>query len=56
MREIIGDILKNITSPKFIENKECMQTLGETLKYLLTAYIHELDDNSYIIHSILNCS
>ena len=33
-----------------------LQTLGELIKYLLTAIIHEKDVNFKVIHAILNVS
>lgn len=56
LRDAVGDLLRTINSPKLIENSEALKTLGEILKYLLTAYVHEKDENYKIIHSILHCS
>lgn len=39
-----------------IENVEALKTLGEILKYMLTAYVHEKDDNYKVVYSILHCS
>lgn len=37
-------------------NGDALKTLGELLKYLLTAFVHEKDDNYKVIHSILHSS
>lgn len=52
----MSDFLKGINSPKLIENGEAIKTLGEIYKYLLTAYVHEKDENYKIIYSILHSS
>ena len=56
VREIVAEYLKVINSPKVIENWEALKTLGEIIKYLLTAFVHEKDENYRIIHAILNAS
>jgi len=56
LRDAVGDLLRTINSPKVIENPEALKTLGEILKYLLTAFVHEKDENFKVIHSILHCS
>lgn len=45
-----------INSPKCIDNHEALKTLGELIKYMLTAYVHDKDDNYRIIYSILHSS
>lgn len=56
IRDIVSEYLKGINSPKIIENHNALKTLGEILKYLLTAYVHEKDDNYKVIYSILHSS
>lgn len=56
VRDIVADFLKTINSPKVIENAEAIKTLGEILKYLLTAYVHEKDENYKVVYAILHCS
>lgn len=56
MRDTVGDFLRSINSPKLIENGQALKTLGEILKYLLTAYVHEKDENYKVIYSILHSS
>ncbi len=56
MRESLAEMLKLINSPKFIENPDALKTLGELIKYLLTAFIHEKDDNYKVVYAILHCS
>eukprot|EP00347_Sterkiella_histriomuscorum_P007183 403349944 len=56
IRDIVSEYLRGINSPKLIENHNALKTLGEILKYLLTAYVHEKDDNYKVIYSILHSS
>mmetsp|Transcript_18479 Transcript_18479/g.17588 ORF Transcript_18479/g.17588 Transcript_18479/m.17588 type:complete len:198 (+) Transcript_18479:1235-1828(+) len=56
MRDMVSEYLKLITSPKLIEDPEALKTLGDLIKYLLTAFVHEKDDNYKVIYSILHCS
>lgn len=56
IRDAVADYLKTINSPKVVENANALKTLGEILKYLLTAYVHEKDENYKVIYSILHCS
>lgn len=48
--------LKAIGTPRQVVSLSGLQTLGELLKYLLTAIIHERDVNFKVIHAILNVS
>ena len=52
----ITEILKMVGSPVCVVSLEGLQTLGELIKYLLTAIIHEKDVNFKVIYAILNCS
>ena len=52
----MADYLKTINSPKVVDNPDALKTLGEILKYLLTAYVHEKDENYKVIYAILHCS
>jgi len=56
IRDTVADFLKAINSPKIIENAEALKTLGEILKYLLTAYVHEKDENYKVVYAILHSS
>ena len=56
MREIVAEFLKGINSPKLIENADALKTLGELIKYLLTAFVHEKDENYKVIYAILHSS
>ena len=49
-------MIKSINSPKCIDSIEALKTLGEILKYSLTAFIHEKDENYKIVISILHSS
>ena len=52
----ITESLKVIGSPRCVVSLLGLQTLGELIKYLLTAIIHEKDVNFKVIHAILNVS
>ena len=52
----ITESLKSISQPKCVVSLKGLQTLGELIKYLLTAIIHEKDVNFKVIHAILNVS
>lgn len=56
VREAVADFLKTINSPKLIDNAEALKTLGEILKYMLTAYVHEKDENYKVVYAILHSS
>ena len=56
VRDTVADFLKGINSPKVIDNPQSLKTLGEILKYLLTAYVHEKDENYKVVYAILHCS
>jgi hypothetical protein len=56
IRDTVADFLKTINSPKIIESADALKTLGEILKYLLTAYVHEKDENYKVVYAILHCS
>lgn len=49
-------MIKSINSPKCIDSIEALKTLGEILKYSLTAFIHEKDENYKIVIAILHSS
>lgn len=48
--------LKMIQTPRQVCSLEGLQTLGELIKYCLTAMIHEKDVNFRVIQAILNVS
>lgn len=52
----ITESLKAIGTPKCVVSLEGLQTLGDFIKYLLTAIIHEKDVNFKVIYAILNVS
>ena len=56
VREVVAEFLKGINSPKLIENGDALKTLGELIKYLLTAFVHEKDENYKVIYAILHAS
>ena len=56
VRMKITESLKMITIPRCVVSLKGLQTLGELIKYLLTAIIHEKDVNFKVIYAILNSS
>jgi len=56
MRMRITDVLKGICTQRCVISLKGLQTLGELIKYLLTAIIHEKDVNFKVIYAILNSS
>ena len=56
MRMRITDVLKGICTQRCVVSLKGLQTLGELIKYLLTAIIHEKDVNFKVIYAILNSS
>lgn len=52
----ITEILKMVGTPVCVVSLAGLRTLGELIKYLLTAIIHEKDVNFKVIYAILNCS
>ena len=55
-RDILAEFLKSINSPRQIDNLDALRTLGEILKYSLTAFIHDRDENYKLINAILHSS
>lgn len=56
MRMKITEVLKGICTQRCVVSLKGLQTLGELIKYLLTAIIHEKDVNFKVIYAILNSS
>lgn len=56
MRLKITEVLKSICTQRCVVSMKGLQTLGELIKYLLTAIIHEKDVNFKVIYAILNSS
>ena len=56
MRMKITDLLKSVGTQRCVVSLKGLQTLGELIKYLLTAIIHEKDVNYKVILAILNAS
>ena len=52
----ITEVLKMVGIPVCVISLQGLQTLGELIKYLLTAIIHEKDVNFKVIYAILNSS
>ena len=56
VRMQLTENMKAIGTPRQVVSLEGLRTLGELIKYLLTAIIHEKDVNFKVIHAILNVS
>lgn len=56
MRMKVTETLKMVQLPRCVVSLKGLQTLGELIKYLLTAIIHEKDVNFKVIYAILNSS
>jgi len=56
MRMKVTETLKMVSIPRCVVSLKGLQTLGELIKYLLTAIIHEKDVNFKVIYAILNSS
>lgn len=56
MRMKITEVLNGICTQRCVVSLRGLQTLGELIKYLLTAIIHEKDVNFKVIYAILNSS
>jgi hypothetical protein len=56
IRDAVAEFLKTVMAPKVIDNIEAIKTLGEILKYSLTAFIHDRDENYKLVYAILHCS
>lgn len=56
IRDCVADYFRSINSPRQVENMESLRTLGEILKYSLTAFIHDMDDNYKLVYAILHSS
>ena len=52
-RIVVAEFLYDITSPRVIENFESLKILGEIIKYMLTAFVHDKDHDYKIIYAIL---
>lgn len=56
IRDTVADYFRSINSPRQVENLESLRTLGEILKYSLTAFVHEMDENYKLVYAILHSS
>lgn len=52
----VTEILKSICQKRCVVSYDGLKNLGELIKYLLTAIIHEQDVNFRVIYAILNAS
>jgi len=53
IRNNIAVFLREITGPRYIEDLNALKTLGELFKYLLTAFVHEKDEDYRVIVALL---
>ena len=56
IRNNIAIFLREITGPRYIEDANALKTLGELFKYLLTAFVHDKDEDYRVIIEILKTS
>jgi len=56
MRGIMTEILSEITSPKRIDNIECLRLIADIIRFVLTLFVHEEDADYRLLAVILDCS
>jgi len=56
MRQVMTEILQEITSPKRIDNIECLRLIADILRFVLTLFVHEEDADYRLLAAILDCS
>ena len=56
MRNIMTDILSDITAPKLINNIECLRLIADIIRFVLTLFVHEEDADYRLLSVILDCS
>lgn len=55
-RKILTDILCEITTPKKIENIDCLKIISDIIRFVLTLFVHEENTDSKLFLAILDCS
>jgi len=55
-REILSEILGEITAPRSIENLETLQQISDILRFVLTLFVHEQDCEYLLLGVILEIS
>jgi|LauGreDrversion4_2_1035121.scaffolds.fasta_scaffold74149_4 hypothetical protein len=56
MREVVADALHEVTSPRPIQNIECMRQLADILKFILTLFVHEQTTDQRLLSAIIESS
>lgn len=56
IRGMLTEILSEITTPKRIDNIECLRLISDILRFVLTLFVHEQDADYHLLAVILDCS
>ena len=56
LRTVLGDTLTEINSPKAISNIDCLRQIADSLKFLLTLFVHEQSNDYRLLYAILDSS
>lgn len=56
IRVVLTEILSEITSPRRINNIECLRLIADILRFVLTLFVHEQDADYRLLAVILDCS
>jgi hypothetical protein len=54
MREVVADNLHEITTPKPLQNSECLRQLADILKFMLSLFVHEGSNNQRLLASVVD--
>ena len=52
MRFYFGEILGEVTCPSHIKNIDCLRTLSDIIRFILTLYLHE-NNIEYRLFSVI---
>jgi len=55
-REVLCDILAEVTTPKRIDNIECLRLISDIIRFVLTLFVHEQDADYRLLGIILDCA
>lgn len=56
IRNLLTEILSEITTPKRINNIECLRLISDIIRFVLTLFVHEQDADYRLLSVILDCS
>ena len=56
MRNVMTEILQEITSPKQVQNTEVLRLISDILRFILTLFVHEQDADYRLLAVILESS